>query len=168
MTDTPPPRQSDPNGRILRIALVLSLTANLIILGLILGAAFGRDRDRPGREAALADIGLNPFVAALPGADRRAIGRALIAHAGDLRQNRQAFRKDFEDLLAALRAEPYDPAVARAALESQRARISERQDLGRELLFERIAGMGQAERAAFADALADAVRRGPHRRGRDH
>lgn len=165
MADAPPPAAA--NGRLLRWALVASLTVNLLIGGLVLGAAFGRDRD--GRhDSALADIGFNPFVAALPAGERLELGRAIVARAGDFRQNREALRGEFDKLIALLRAEPFDLAAVRTSVEAQQARLKERQDLGRDLLFERLAGMSPDQRAAFADALEKSLRFGPPgRRGHD-
>jgi uncharacterized membrane protein len=159
MADTPPPA-APANSRLLRWALVVSLTVNLIIVGLILGAAFGRDRDGR-RDSALADIGFNPFVAALPADERQELGRALVARAGDFRQNREALRGEFDKLIALLRAEPFDLAAVRASVEAQQSRLRERQEMGRDLLFERLAAMSPDERSDFADALERALRRGP-------
>jgi hypothetical protein len=155
----PTPPAAATAGRAVRIALILSLTANLVILGLILGAAFGRGRDMH-RDPALADIGFNPFVAALPSSDRRALGMALVGRAGDLRQNRTELRAQFELLLTALRTEPFESAAAEAAVAAQQARLTDRLDIGRELLIDRLSAMTPAERASYADELERAVRHG--------
>lgn len=163
---TLPPDPAPPaaaTGRVVRIALILSLTANLVILGLILGATFGRGREMH-RDPAMADIGFNPFIAALPSDDRRALGKALVGRAGDLRQNRAELRRQFEVLLTTLRAEPFDSDAARAAVVAQQASLTVRQDIGRELLIDRLAAMTPAERASYADALERAIRRGPRPR----
>lgn len=175
MTDLPPPApapetapRTDGNGRILRIALILSLAANLLIVGIVAGAIAGRDRDRDGRpDRALADVGFNPFIAALPPSDRRAMGIALVKRAGDLRRNRTELRREFGELLTALRADPYDGAAVRDSVTGQQARLAERQEIGRELLFERLDAMTVEERRSFADALEDRMRRGPRWRDRD-
>jgi uncharacterized membrane protein len=160
-TAAPPARPR----RLVRWALAISLALNLLIVGLVLGAVFGRDRDGR-RDSALEDIGFNPFVAALPASERLALGRALVDRAGDFRQNREALRGEFDRLIALLRAEPFDLEAVRASVEAQQARLKERQDLGRDLLFERLAAMTSEQRAAFADALERGLRWGP--RGRGH
>jgi hypothetical protein len=168
MAETTPPA-GDRTGRVLRIALVLSLTANLVILGLILGAAFGRGGGGPrGGDPALAALGFNPYIAALPRSDRAALGMAMVGRAGDLRQNRDELRRQFDALLAALRAEPFDIAAVRDAVTGQQAQLRQVQDIGRDLLFERIAAMTPAERADYAAALESAVHRGPRGPFRDH
>lgn len=163
MSETSPsPRET--GGRVLRIALILSLTVNLLILGLVLGTLAGRDRD--GRRN-FADIGFYPFIMALPDPQRRELGAELVKRAGDLRQNREALRQEFEALLAALRADPYDPEAVRTSVEAQQTRLAQRQDIGRALLFERLEAMSVADRRAFADALEERMRRGPRWRQRD-
>lgn len=163
MSETSPsPRET--GGRVLRIALILSLTVNLLILGLVLGTLAGRDRD--GRRN-FADIGFYPFIMALPDPQRRELGAELEKRAGDLRQNSEALRQEFEALLAALRADPYDPEAVRTSVEAQQTRLAQRQDIGRALLFERLEAMSVADRRAFADALEERMRRGPRWRQRD-
>ena len=149
-----------------RIALVISLGVNLLIVGLVAGAMLHGPRDRggnPGPRDLGRELGLGPFVQALPGADRRAIGDAFRREAGAFRANREEMRALFESLLAALRAEPYDSDALRNLVEEQAAKVNERQALGRKLLLERIEAMSPAQRAKYADALDKSLRRGPPR-----
>ncbi len=151
--------------RWVRIALVVSLALNLLVVGLVAGAILGGPRDRD-RNPALRDLGFGPFVAALPRADRREMGRAIAREAGAFRENRAEMRAMFEAFLTALRAEPYDPDAVQRIVSGQQAKVSERQDLGRRLLLERIEAMDSAGRAGYADALDAALRRGSGRRDR--
>lgn len=170
---TPPAPQTVPrSGRGLRIALAVSLTLNLLVAGLVVGAWLGGDRDRRP-DTALSDIGFGPFIAALPGNERRALGKALIERAGNLRQNREELRRQFDALLGALRAEPFRIEAVQQAIAAQQARLKERAQIGEALLYQRIEAMSPAERAAFADALEHGLRRGPRLRSgassrRDH
>jgi hypothetical protein len=68
-------------------------------------------------------------------------------------------RADVEDLLATLRADPFDPAAAEAALAAITRRATDRLDLGRELMADRILAMSDAERLAFADRLERGLKR---------
>ncbi|MCR8725450.1 periplasmic heavy metal sensor [Frigidibacter sp. ROC022] len=152
--------RTPPAGRGLRIALAVSLALNLLVVGLVAGAWLGRDRDRRP-DTAMADIGLGPFIQALPGDERRAFGKALIERAGNLRQNREELRQQFDVLLDALRAEPFEIDAVRKAIDAQKARLDERLKIGEELLYERLETMSPEERAGFADALARGLKRKP-------
>ncbi len=150
------PKQRWPWGK---IVLFVSLALNLLIVGLVVGALLNGPRDRD-RNPALRDLGFGPFVQALPRADRRALGDALLRQAGAFRENRAEMRASFEAFLGALRAEPFDAVALRRIVTDQQARITERQSLGRQLLLERIEAMNVAERADYADALDKSLRRG--------
>ena len=152
-----------PRRRWGRVVLFVSLALNLLVVGVVAGALLGGPRDRD-RDPALRDLGFGPFVSALSRSDRAALRDGLRREAGALRENRAAMRAQFEDLLGLLRAEPYDHAAVRAHVEGQHARVSERMTLGRQLLLERIEAMEPAQRAAYADALDEALRRGPRSR----
>jgi uncharacterized membrane protein len=160
----PAPRKAWPWAR---IVLAGSLAVNLLVIGLIAGALLGGPRDRD-RNPVLRDLGFGPFVQALPRADRRELGAAMRREAGAFRENRAEMRRQFEAILAALRADPFDAGALRDMVEAQYARVSERQGLGRRLLLDRIEAMTGAERAAYADALdASLRRRRPDRSDRD-
>ena len=143
------------------IALAISLSLNLLVAGLVAGALIwhGLEHRDGGRRLDLGDVGFGPFVAALPPRDRRELARAVAREEGSFRENRALMIRQFETLLAALRADPYDPEAVRALLVEQQRSVGARQDLGRELLLERIGEMSAAERADSADALARLLRR---------
>ncbi len=151
------PKKRLPWGR---IVLVASLAFNLLIVGMVAGAMLGGPRDRD-RNPVLRDLGFGPFVGALPRHDRVALAAALRREAGPFRENRAELRRQFEAILDALRADPFDPAGLERLVAEQSRRIGERQRLGQRLLLERIAGMSAAERAAYAAALDHALRRRP-------
>lgn len=141
-----------------RIALVASLAVNLLIAGLVVGAFLHGPPDRVGRPQPR-DLGFGPFVDALPREDHRAMLQAMSREEGSFRERRMALRRDFEALLSALRAEPYDQAVVDQLVNSQQEEVFESLRLGRDLLLERIADMDAAERAAYARALEEGARR---------
>lgn len=145
-----------------RVLLVLSLAMNLAVIGIVAGAALGQDRDG-GRLHTLQsrDIGYGPFVAALSEGERRDLGRDLRAAPGPERISRAALRREFETMLAALRAEPFDGAAFEALLDDKRLTLIERQKVGQDAFVARINAMSEADRAAFADRLEKLVRRGP-------
>jgi uncharacterized membrane protein len=145
-----------------RIVLFASLALNLLVAGLVGGAILRHDRYGDG--APLRDLGYGPFGAALSMSDRHVLTRELVGRAGDLRVNRDDIRRQFAEMLAALRAKPFDPGALQALVGQQRSKLEERQAIGQQLLLERIEAMSDDERAAFADRLERNLRRA----GRDH
>jgi uncharacterized membrane protein len=160
MTD---PRTNAPSvtttSRGVKIALAVSVALNLAVAGLAAGAWL-RDGPRGGMPR---DMSFGPFSEALDDADRKAIRRSLLSRVGEFREQRQAARAEFEALLVALRAEPFDPSAMQAALAAIEARNSERLELGRTLIETRLIEMSPEARKAFADRLEKGLRRG----GRD-
>ena len=144
-----------------RWVLPLSLTANLLVVGLIGGAALRHAfEEGGGGPMAVRDLGFGPFTAALSRDDRDALRRSFTIRAGELRDLRPAGRAEFDRLLASLRAVPFDLAVVKAEMARQRDRMAERLGLGQDLMVERIAAMTDGERAEFADRVAGALRHG--------
>lgn len=161
----PPPRRP---GRGLRIALALSLTVNLLVVGVLAGGVMRMAR-------------LDPMVSGQP--DMRALWRALPDEArDDLRQmaRSQGFggdhgpRPDRETrraraaasnarMIEALRAEPFDPANFLAVLSSDRDDMASRLDAAHAALAERIAALTTAERQAMADHFAASLHEQPRR-----
>jgi len=151
-------------GRGLRIALGVSVALNLLVAGLVVGAVL---RDGGPRDRMLRDLDFGPFTEALTREDRDALRRDFVARSGGFRDMRAEMRADFNALLAALRAEPFDIDAARAVLEGQQTRLQSRLVLGQDLLLERLAAMSPEARAAFADRLEQGLRRGGGDRERD-
>lgn len=155
-----PPRSGLPRG--LRWLLIASLALNLLVAGLVVGA-LAREGG-PGARPRPAELSLGPFARALEPEDRRAVLRSLGDHRPDLRPlGRQDRAALFAEVMAALRAEPFDRARAAAALAEQSARVAEVERAVRDALLARLAAMTAAERAAFADRLEAELERGHHR-----
>lgn len=153
-TPVPPP-QGSGGSRWIRVALAVSVALNLAVAGLAVGAWMreGRDRGLPR------DMSFGPFTEALSDVDRRELRRALVDRMPGFREVRQEMRADIANLLASLRAVPFDPAATEEALSAISRRAMDRLDLGRDLISERIAGMTDAERQAFADRLERGLKR---------
>jgi uncharacterized membrane protein len=155
----PAPRKTD--GRWMKVLLVVSLALNLLVAGALIGAVLGHDRaERRERSEVPREFMRSPFLGALDGEDRRAVGRELMREEGSLRQNRAELRARFERLLAAIRAEPFDRAVIEAILDEQRAAGARRLELAEEAVLDRLSAMSPAARAAYADRLDRSLRRG--------
>lgn len=151
----PPP----PSRRWLMPALIVSLAVNLaglgVLFGLILGAGTGAGARVPVEPGAM------PALAALDSADRAALRAAWRREGPGLRALRAERQAETAALVMALRADPFDRAALEAVLLRQNAALAERQSLAQRLLVDRLAEMDAAGRAAFADRLEAAVRRGP-------
>lgn len=170
MTDPAPPRPPMPASSglppspaprrrwLMGAALFVSLALNLLVLGLVLGALWGRDGPMSARTVRI-DLGTVPHVVALDERDRAALRRDWEVRGPDLRRIRAQRQAELEALATAIRAEPFEPAAVTALLEAAQARTAERQVLLLELVAARITAMSAAERAAYADRLEAAARR---------
>ena len=155
-TPVPPASPGPTTSRGVKIALALSVALNLAVAGLAVGAWLGEGP----RKGMPRDMSFGPFSEALDDSDRKAIRRALLDRVGEFRAQREAAQAEFQILLTALRADPFDPAAMRTALASIETRNAERLQLGRTLIETRLIEMSPKERAAFADRLEKGLRRG--------
>jgi uncharacterized membrane protein len=148
----------DPRRPWRRWLLVASLGLNLAFVGLVAGAVL-----RGPPEAGPAP-GLWHYARALPDAHRRDLGRALRASRPDWGGPREALRAQRAELAAALTADPFDPDAVAAILREEARLTGTLAERGTRLLFDQIVQMDADERAAFAAAILQERRRGPHRR----
>lgn len=157
--ETPKTLRGWPWGRII---LILSLSLNLLVVGLVAGTLLGGGPERaPDRRPEVADLGFGPYVAALEGDDRKMLVQAARREGNGLREHRAQVRGQFEALLALLRAETLDVAALDRLLSEQQAALSDWQGIGQRLLIEHLSQMDEAERAAYADRLDRLLRRRP-------
>ncbi len=150
--------QAPRPGRKLRIVLFASLALNLLVVGLVVGAMVAHGFGKDGRPPRMDQVG-GPMTRALSEEDRRALGREMHRAYRDRRPDRAAIRAEFEQVIAALERTPYDPEIVRASVERQMQAVAEGARLGRELLLERLEEMSDAERAAYAGRLREALER---------
>ena len=146
------------SSRWMRVVLVASLGLNLAIAGLAIGSLVsGKFGDGPPRSY---NFGLGPVARALDPADRKAVGMAL-------RRTRPMtdvdLRAQVHDMIAAVRADPFDAAALRALLAAQNVRTAALQTNAQNVLIDHIAAMPAAARIAFADRLMDELVRLRHR-----
>lgn len=163
-TPTPPARPSLRGW--IKALLFASLALNVAVAGLAIGAVLRHGDMRDQRSVRTEQFG-GPYTSALSREDRRAIWRDMRQMQGEGRPSRAKIRAEFEAVVQALRAEPYDPAQVRAIVSRQFEAGIARQQIGQTLLMERIDAMTPAARAAFADRLSerlDAWREGRPRR----
>jgi uncharacterized membrane protein len=139
--------------RILRWALGLSLALNLLVLSAIGGALWrhggpGQRDNLPGLRSYA-----TPYVQALPQDVRRDLHREMRAGRQGPHLDREARRAHYEQMLAALRAEPFDPAAAQAVLTTQSDAVASVQAAAHAAWLAQVDAMSAEERGAYADAL---------------
>lgn len=126
------------------VVLTLSLAVNLAVVAAVSGAAWRhKDGDRGGPRAAR---GGAIYMQALPREVRREMHQQL-------RTIMPPPQPDTEQMLMALRAEPFDPATAARLLKAQRDGGLARQDLASAAWLTHITALSVEERSAYADRL---------------
>lgn len=148
-------------SRLWRIVLVASLALNLIIVGVVAGSVLsGRQGPPRGFE-----LGLGPLAQALPPETRRAISDTLRRTPSLRPEGRDVRRRSLDAVLTAVRAQPFDAAALSAVLASQSDRGRMLREAAQTAMIDHIAQMTDAQRATFADALAqELTKRPPPRR----
>lgn len=164
MQTRPPSAPQNAVPRRLKWLLWASLGVNLIVVGLIAGAALRGPFDGPPRDLRAA---VAPYSAALDRDSRHAIGRAIREASGGLsarRALRDARRSEIDAALDLLRAEPFDADAFRAVLASQSARALARQAVAQDALADHLATLSAQDRAAYADRIEEGLHRALRRR----
>jgi uncharacterized membrane protein len=161
------PRRSSAR---VRWVLIVSLALNLAVVGLVAGAALrGEHRggavDERARAMQSRDFGFGPYVAALDPSERRVIGRAFIGKAGRPDKAHSAAQAQFEAVLDALDAEPFDAEGFRSEMLVQLKGLANLQRIGADVIVEHVASMTPEARAAYAVRLDQALKRPPRREG---
>lgn len=166
MTDLPPPQPPRPMARGIKILLAVSLALNLAVVGTVAGFALRfHDTDRPG-PAAVRELNFGPFTEALTRDQRRAMLRSFADRQPGLRDMRAQMRGEFDAVLSALRATPFDGIAFRTAIESQSNRIADRAEAGRDALVTLVLQMSDTDRAEFVARLEKSLDRHGDREGR--
>ena len=152
-------KQMKTSKRWTKVLLIVSLALNACFIGLIVGVKLTQDELRPQR-APIAQGSL--YLRALSHEDRRALGKSLRSY--HTREMRQMDRAGYENALLLLRAIPFDAEAMENLMEDQTKASEERLNFAIKALVTRLAAMNNAERAEFADALEQALNRGPKRK----
>lgn len=141
-----------------KIVLVASLALNLLVVGIVAGAAL-KGGGSGGQQRF--DLTVGPLTRAMEGNHREAVRDALRESGAFARNGRTAMRADMAAMLATLRAVEFDQAAFRDALMRQRARLQSGQNAVLDAVASQIEDMSFEERAAFANRLEEQGRRGP-------
>ena len=167
MSDPVGPIQTRPERatpRWIKITLALSLALNLLIVGVVIGAALGIDRQVRGPGGGeFRPLGLGPLALAMDRDDRSAFRDRLDLRA--LRRDGRTVRGAMADMQTALRADPFDRALADEALGTARAATGRMQAQGHAALLDQFAAMPLEDRIAAADRVARAMARIARRHG---
>jgi uncharacterized membrane protein len=160
----------------LRRALYVSVAVNLLVVGAVVGllVAHGLREGYPHGDRGV--VGFGRYTQALSPQDRAALRDAYRGQMHDMMRQgaggaeyddpRALFRAERASIVAALRADPFDPAAVQALFDRQKTRMTAAIALGQSLLLQRISAMSPQERTVFADR----VEAGPQkdtRHGRD-
>lgn len=157
-----------PKRRRLRWALIASLALNLIFVGLFAGAAYrfaggpgsvGSDGGHAARSYA------TPYVRALPRDARRAVFSGM-RQGGDAIPSRAARRAIYDQVLMALRSEPFDADAVAALVRQQGQFALDFQMAAEGAWLAQVSKMSASERTDYADRVAEMLRRGPGKHGK--
>lgn len=148
-------------SRGLRVVLIVSLSLNLLIAGVLVGGVFA---GRAGGPLGGFDASLGAFTRAMNSEDRAALRDAMQSRQ-ELRPPRLAERRQVTvALLRALRSDPLDVSGIEAIFEAQQQRAIGGMVAGQEVLLERLIAASPEARAAYADRLEKELRAGPRQR----
>lgn len=135
----------------LRVLLVVSVTLNLLIVGLAVGMALS------GGPAAHHGSRFPAHVRALEHEDRRALGRAIRSAYREGRLGKRSEKRYEARLADLLEATPFDRVAVAALQREMKAAEMARFDAARQIWLDRVATMSDAERAAYAERLRVAL-----------
>ena len=160
MTDTDNKPKKINASKLLRVAFVVSLAFNVLVVAVIAGGVLQGRRPAPMGGY---DLSLGAFGSALSREDRGRIRDELRGNPS-LRPPARASRQEaMQAFLAAVRADPFDAAPIQAIFDEQRERGTRAMQAGQDALLQRLSTMTSDERAAFADRAERSI----YRRERD-
>lgn len=164
MTDPAPPQTRPATARRWRWVLIVSLTLNLLVVGVVAGTVL-RHAGGDGPPEAARALGFGPWSRGLSHDDHQALRRAFEASGQDFRAAWREERADRSALIAALQAEPFDPAALDAIAARMHARSVTRMDLGQRLIRDHVVAMTPEARHALAERMQAEPRRERERAG---
>lgn len=150
MTQTPDAAPQTSNGKAMRWVLIGSLAVNLAVVGLVVGAYL---HDGSGGRDMVRDMGFGPYDAALRPEDRDTLKSLLRGKSGALKATHGEAADDVRLVLAALRADPFDPAALEASFATQQDHLTARMKLGTQTIRDFLINLPAQDRLAFADRL---------------
>ena len=161
--DAQPPKRRG-GGRAVRwlgIALVLSLSLNLLIVGFAVTRAYSHWGKRWQGNTSIGQVMREGrrFVRGLPRERRRELIAIVKARRAEFRADKAEVREAVRTFASALKQEPYEVSQVEGALKQLQAEADTLFDKGRSVTLEVIAALTAEERRAFADRLLKKVNR---------
>ena len=143
-----------------KIVLAVSLAGNLAVVGLVAGVALrGGPLSARGPSMGYA----MPYVVALPREARREVFGAV--RKDDKLPDRRARSAQYQEMIAALEATPFDIAAVEAVLERQGAGAARVQATAQAAWLDVVARLSDDERIAYTARIEETLkRRGPPRK----
>ncbi|WP_127115083.1 periplasmic heavy metal sensor [Shimia sediminis] len=141
--------------RWLRVVLVLSLTMNLVVIGLIGGAALRFGKSGPPHMSGPDGL---PIISALDRADRRDIGKSIRKASralGDRAARAEKDKAHYQRIADMIEADPVDTDALRAAGAALDDRMSQRRQIAQDAWINKVAGMNLEDRKSYAARLRD-------------
>lgn len=151
------------NGKWMRWALGLSLGVNLLVAGLVAGAAYRFDGPHGRSIGSMRDFG-TPYIAALDKDSRREIFRHMRQTAANGPMTREERRALYNEAVLAIRAEPFDKDRVIRVLDSQRTASVGAQQAAQAAWLAQVEAMDASARAAYADRLQEVLNRDTKRK----
>lgn len=148
--------------------VLVSLALNLFLGGLVAGRWLGGGQPGGFRSASPTDIVMpfNPrqFLRTLPNERKKEIIRLIRSRMGEVRQAFGSVPETRKEIIAALEADPFDPARLEAAFANTRGQFDEAVGSIHQVIQTLAAELTPDERKLMADAIRDKARRRVERR----
>lgn len=157
MADTATPGAKPKIPGPIRAVLIVSLTLNLLVVGVVAGGLIMGPPHPP--RPMVGDIGMGTFTDALSHEDRDALRRAAAPDGAAFREMRQQARADMDAFVAALQADVWDGNQLQRLFDAYSARSESRMQIGQRLFADRIAAMSPEARKAYAARLQEMLKR---------
>ncbi len=159
MTEPNTDQLSPKPRRLTRVLLIGSLALNLLIVGVVGGAAISL---RGGSDKGpVSDRFGSPHIKALTFDDKREVGRAIRSAYRKSNVDHRADHQHYQEALVVLRSSPLDEAALRDLVMTLDQAGERRRAMARDVFLAKIISMSDAERAAYADRLEEVLQRGP-------